>query len=356
MCAPASLLVILSSLLMAAYGTISPQLISAKAKVSIPRLPAISIALAFAAAVTDEFSGMSGKAACDIALASLAMLMLQWGLSRNYFIAHIVLNLLSLCAGIAAILSGERAGVSAVFCTIAAIYTLTLTATVAIALKNSKPAKFAITGAVADLIYLVLTFGVICFSLTTSAVEDLQSVFDISLTGFSCAVLVLNITRYACGQSFVLLSYLEREYATACCKQMRERRLDYEERNAVYSMVFKRVQQFLEDKMPFLDDDFSLSRLSEEIFTNKHYVSRAISECSGMNFCQFINTYRIRYAIDCIQHNPRLKVSELAVMCGFKTQSSFNQAFRKYTGDTPSDWVRRNFRKTEGSGDAVLQN
>ena len=55
-----------------------------------------------------------------------------------------------------------------------------------------------------------------------------------------------------------------------------------------------------------------------------------------------------------------LKISELAYMSGFKTQASFNSAFRRYTGEAPSDWARRNFKKIVATAspdaEAVLQN
>lgn len=354
MCGPASLLIIISAQVMAVMGTFSPKLLSEKASIRIPTLPAISISLSFIAAITDEMAGMPGKSACDIALASLSLMMLQRHLPHNYFIAQIALNILSLAANLAAALSGDKAIVCGVFCTTAVIYTLLFPTTVV--LKNWRTEVPGVTETVSDLIYLVLTFVVLILSLTTSAMQDLQPAFEISLTGFSCTTFVLNLTRFTRGQSFALLGHLERELTDSGCKQLSERRLSYEEKNKVYAMIFKRIQRYLDDDMPYLDDEFSLSKMAEDIFTNKHYVSRAISEYSGMNFCQFINTYRIRYSIECIKHNPNLKVAELAVMCGFKTLSSYNQAFRKYTGETPSDWVRRNFRKVGSTEKAVLQN
>ena len=69
--------------------------------------------------------------------------------------------------------------------------------------------------------------------------------------------------------------------------------------------------------------------------------SQAISRCSGRNFCQFVNYYRIKYSVDVFRQNPKLKVAELALQCGFNSAGSFSSAFKLYMNESPSDWMRQ---------------
>lgn len=106
--------------------------------------------------------------------------------------------------------------------------------------------------------------------------------------------------------------------------------------NALYA----RAVEYMEKKQPFLDEDFSLAAMSTALFTNKSYLSRVINYYSGRNFKQFVNFYRIRYAVDLISQDPRLSVLELATMSGFHSVVTFNVAFRLNMNDTPGAYCR----------------
>lgn len=101
------------------------------------------------------------------------------------------------------------------------------------------------------------------------------------------------------------------------------------------SALYSRVVACMEEKKPFLDEDFSLEGMSRMMFTNKTYLSRVINNYSGRNFKQFTNYYRIMYAVDLIKKDPRLSVMELATMSGFHSVVTFNMAFRLNMNDTP---------------------
>ena len=348
---PAALLTVISTLALAAtsYGR------NRSAFRRIPAATAISIALPILIAVLDEILGLDGKVACDIAIAIPPLLIFR--LKRNQSLILLLLSIISIAVSIYARISGQEFMATNAFCTISLLCILILF----ISEMRRKlisaadiTASLSISEVFSDAIYMILTCGILCFCLTTSVIEPLRPFFNVSLTTVSCALFALTLIRHDSGHPFVLLNNFEKEIMAACYRHTKERIGQGDQKDIMNSVIFKRILKLFEDKMPFLDDEFTLTKLAEQLFTNRIYVSRAISECSGMNFCQFVNTYRIRYSIECARLNPRLKISEMATMCGFKTQSSYNQAFRKYTGENPSDWVRRNFRKN--NSEAVLQN
>ncbi len=109
----------------------------------------------------------------------------------------------------------------------------------------------------------------------------------------------------------------------------------------MYKEIFERVQKYFEEEKPFLNGDLTINDVVAEVFSNKVYISRAISHFTGRNFCQYVNYHRVMYAIECYRNNTSLKVSELWPMCGFNTIVSFNMAFRLFMNENPSDWCRK---------------
>lgn len=104
--------------------------------------------------------------------------------------------------------------------------------------------------------------------------------------------------------------------------------------------LFEKLETYMIEKQPYLDDTLCLADLAAALLTNKTYLSRTINTKAGVNFCQYINRYRVNYAVEELKKDNRLKVVELAVSSGFHTVGSFNMAFRMYMGDTPSEYIR----------------
>ena len=109
----------------------------------------------------------------------------------------------------------------------------------------------------------------------------------------------------------------------------------------IFKDIYERVLEYFEKEKPFLNGDLTINDIVAVVFTNKLYISRAISQYTGRNFCQFVNYHRVMYSVECFRKNPELKVAELWPMCGFNTIVSYNMAFRLFMGENPSDWCRK---------------
>lgn len=59
----------------------------------------------------------------------------------------------------------------------------------------------------------------------------------------------------------------------------------------------------------------------------------------GMTVHQYILHKRIEYALN-ILRNDRYSIKETAYACGFQDISVFNRAFKKITGESPSEWKK----------------
>lgn len=104
--------------------------------------------------------------------------------------------------------------------------------------------------------------------------------------------------------------------------------------------LYEKLETYMIEKEPFLDENLTLTYLASELLTNKTYLSKTINTKSGMNFCQYVNRYRVNYAVGVMKKDKRVKVIEVAMVSGFHSVSTFNLAFRIYMKDTPSEYMR----------------
>ena len=109
----------------------------------------------------------------------------------------------------------------------------------------------------------------------------------------------------------------------------------------VYKELYDRIQEYFIEEKPFLNGNLTINDVVARVFSNKVYISRAIVQCTGRNFCQYVNYHRVMYAMECFRKNTELKVSELSPLCGFNTSVSFNMAFRLFMDENPSEWCRK---------------
>ncbi|MEW5842599.1 MAG: AraC family transcriptional regulator [Bacteroidota bacterium] len=92
----------------------------------------------------------------------------------------------------------------------------------------------------------------------------------------------------------------------------------------------------------FLKQDISMQQLSKLLDTNRSYLSRAINVEYGCNFHTYINNLRIKEAIRLITEGDHklLTLEAIANEVGFNNRTSFMLAFKKYTGVSPSFFIK----------------
>jgi len=69
-------------------------------------------------------------------------------------------------------------------------------------------------------------------------------------------------------------------------------------------------------------------------------LSIAINHNLNKHFFDFVNEYRIKKAMEIFKNttDEKLTVLEVLYEVGFNSKSSFNTAFKKFTGTTPSEY------------------
>ena len=106
-----------------------------------------------------------------------------------------------------------------------------------------------------------------------------------------------------------------------------------------------RLEEFMEQKQPYLKPGYSIKDMSNDLDIPAYQLSGFINRTIGMHFNDFLNKSRIKYCEDLIKNNLALKTNlkELAFKCGFNNRNSFTTAFKKFTGQTPSDYTKHHY-------------
>lgn len=98
------------------------------------------------------------------------------------------------------------------------------------------------------------------------------------------------------------------------------------------------VKTKMNEEKVFLNPGININELSKELNTNSKYLSQAINSIYNVNFNNFVNQYRIKEAQKLLSDKEKniLSIEGIATSVGFNSKATFNTAFRKYTGVTPS--------------------
>lgn len=102
------------------------------------------------------------------------------------------------------------------------------------------------------------------------------------------------------------------------------------------------MKAFMEDKKPYLQQDFQIVDLAGELDIPVHHCSFVINNLIGKNFRDWINGYRISFFI--AQYplkSDRMTVEAIAYESGFKSLATFYNAFKKETDLMPKAYFSR---------------
>jgi len=93
------------------------------------------------------------------------------------------------------------------------------------------------------------------------------------------------------------------------------------------------------DKL-FTNSGLKLQDLADHISISPHQLSQLINEKLGQNFFDFINHYRVEETKKFLSDPQKrhFTILSLALEVGFNNKASFNSAFKKHTGMTPSQF------------------
>ncbi|HEY4543444.1 MAG TPA: AraC family transcriptional regulator [Tissierellaceae bacterium] len=86
-----------------------------------------------------------------------------------------------------------------------------------------------------------------------------------------------------------------------------------------------------------LDKDLTLENVANEVHVSKNYLSLLFSKFVGLSFSDYINKLRIEKAKTLLK-NGNLNLIDVALECGFNSQSYFCSVFKKFEKISPKKY------------------
>jgi AraC-like DNA-binding protein len=109
------------------------------------------------------------------------------------------------------------------------------------------------------------------------------------------------------------------------------------------ALIQEKLRNLLDEQKPFTNPDLTLNDLAKSVDVHPNILSQVINSKEKKNFYDLINERRVQEFIRLFSQpvNQQYTLVALAYDCGFNSKASFNRNFKKYTGSTPTDYLRQ---------------
>ncbi|GAB5527009.1 MAG: hypothetical protein Roseis2KO_48810 [Roseivirga sp.] len=102
-----------------------------------------------------------------------------------------------------------------------------------------------------------------------------------------------------------------------------------------------RLRSLLKEQGLYKNPDLKLSDLASALQVAPHYLSQYLNDNLGKSFTTLINEHRVDAAEAMIKVSHHLTLAAIGNECGFKSNSSFYNAFKKFKGTTPASFKKQ---------------
>lgn len=131
--------------------------------------------------------------------------------------------------------------------------------------------------------------------------------------------------------------------SAAAIKQMQKKKNKYQKTRLPENLArqyYQRLLILLEKEKIYRDSSLCIKTLSRHMSLPSHHLSQVINEKFQKNFYELINGYRIEESKEILtaENNETPKILAIAFDVGFNNLSSFNRAFKRHTGKTPTEF------------------
>ena len=110
----------------------------------------------------------------------------------------------------------------------------------------------------------------------------------------------------------------------------------------------KRINSILAYIDTNLSADLSLETIAKLAFYSPFHFHRLFKSITNETLNGYVTRKRIEKTASILIHKKEISISELVLLFGFSSNSAFTRAFKKYYGQSPSDFRKSNsnsFRK-----------
>jgi AraC-like DNA-binding protein len=103
-----------------------------------------------------------------------------------------------------------------------------------------------------------------------------------------------------------------------------------------------KLNRLMAEEKPYLDGDLSLQALADKVRISPHHLSQVLNDKLGKSFYDYVNAQRVDYAKQLLLSEPQKAITDVAFASGYNSKNSFNNAFKRHTGLTPSEFRANN--------------
>jgi AraC-like DNA-binding protein len=107
-------------------------------------------------------------------------------------------------------------------------------------------------------------------------------------------------------------------------------------------VLHQQLKNLMETERLFIEPELTLTDLATRLEVHPNYLSQVINELEGVNFYDYINTFRIEKfkRLVLLPQNQKYTLLALAYECGFNSKTAFNRFFKKATDLSPSEYLK----------------
>lgn len=104
------------------------------------------------------------------------------------------------------------------------------------------------------------------------------------------------------------------------------------------------IDNLFEKEKLYQNPSLNLSDLAQQLGSNRNIISKAINQEYNRNFNDFVNEKRVEALMAKLKKGEHKKHTLLALAydCGFNSKTTFNRAFKKYSGLSPNQYIVQN--------------
>ncbi|OJV17735.1 MAG: hypothetical protein BGO30_01620 [Bacteroidetes bacterium 41-46] len=186
-------------------------------------------------------------------------------------------------------------------------------------------------------------------TLPLSTIKDL-SYFSYHQKIFSLSVIILTSVALLMLCWFILKALYSPDFFRGVYYDMNTFRRNKNGENKAIELelssdslaLMEQLRKHMINKQPFLEPKLTLQELALQMGIPARKLSLLINQYSRQHFFDFVNMYRVEKAIEIIEKSEKKEytIQQIYFEVGFNTKSSFNTAFKKHTGLTPSEFKK----------------
>jgi len=112
-----------------------------------------------------------------------------------------------------------------------------------------------------------------------------------------------------------------------------------------------RLRALMAEEKPYRQEHLHVADLADMLSMPAHVLSQVINERMGMNFADFVNTYRVEEAKALLSDTSSddYTLAAIGSEAGFNSRASFNRVFKKIVGTAPSEFRRACREQSSGT-------